>query len=414
MGLRQIPRAAIIGMLICAWTAQAEARITHGPMLGNVLPDSASVWVRTDVPQAVAIEYGDGVTTLLTPQVLTHSVSDFTAQLRLAELVPDTEYHYRLIIDGLMDQAVYVFRSAPPLGHPGAFKFAIFTDSFGNKPAPSFYAAAALDPDLVFVLGDWDYRNPTNLTDMRKMHSGLRGPETPLGNDFFKTMIAKQIPVIKGWDDHDYANNNSSMKVPRRAAALQAFGEYHILGDDNGFPQGIWQHYRYGNVGIYLLDLRSNRDKSWKSRTILGPEQKVWLEDRLLASADDATVRWRIILTSVPFNSTVYKDKDPWTGYPADRSWLINLIQSNAIKNVALVTGDLHKGAIDDGTHSVFPEMLVTIANAGFAGTGKGRWSEGEVHGEGFGWLEVTDTHLTMSARSKNGLVQLQYTVLAE
>ena len=101
-----------------------------------------------------------------------------------------------------------------------------------------------------------------------------------------------------------------------------------------------------------------------------------WLKDGLLTS----TARWKFIFTSVITNRTT-KFPDGWAGYQTEWNSLRDFINTNNIQGVVFISGDLHLGAIDNGTNAGFPEMCVSQPN----GDGRcptschGTWSEGYV-----------------------------------
>ena len=73
--------------------------------------------------------------------------------------------------------------------------------------------------------------------------------------------------------------------------------------------------------------------------------QLQWLKDRLLAS----TATWKVIFTSVVTNLGT-KYPDGWSGFQTEWNDLKTFINSNGIKGVLFISGDLHLGAIDNGT----------------------------------------------------------------
>ena len=75
------------------------------------------------------------------------------------------------------------------------------------------------------------------------------------------------------------------------------------------------------------------------SRKLLGDAQFQWLEAALAGS----TAQWKILGNQVlffPLNGLTLSDT--WDGYKDDRERLLDFIDDHNIKNVALVTGDIH------------------------------------------------------------------------
>ncbi len=84
-------------------------------------------------------------------------------------------------------------------------------------------------------------------------------------------------------------------------------------------------------------------ERSDPSRTMLGAEQLAWLEDGLGSS----TARWAVLanqvaMTPTPF-ATVYS-ADPWDGYVAERTRLLNMLAE--VDSPIVFTGDSHAAAV--------------------------------------------------------------------
>ncbi len=139
-----------------------------------------------------------------------------------------------------------------------------------------------------------------------------------------------------------------------------------------------------------------------------------WLEDSLLASA----AKWKIIFTSVITNPTTKQD-DAWGAYQTEWNALREFINLNNIYGVVFVSGDLHLGAIDNGTEAGFPEMSVTAANqtqTGFCATAaRGIWSEGYYDEDcaGYGLVTVLQNpdRLILQVMDQYGNAKVSYTV---
>jgi alkaline phosphatase D len=206
---------------------------------------------------------------------------------------------------------------------------------------------------------------------MRNMHRDTRDFGTAIGNDFASGLIGLpdtgqvQIPMYLGWDDHDFCSNNADVNCPFAAQSVQAYREYYLWQADNGIDgtngcptASTFQRIDYGRVvSVFIIDARSARDNS--AKTMLGSCQYAWLTQGLLASKST----WKIVLTPVPFNPTV-KTWDAWGAFSAERARFVKFIQKNGIRNLVFFSGDIHSGgALDDGTHSGWPEISVPHAN---------------------------------------------------
>ncbi|HZO16759.1 MAG TPA: alkaline phosphatase D family protein [Polyangiaceae bacterium] len=413
--------------------ALASLRITHGPIVGAVRPDSARIWLRTNGSADVVIEHSADETfanSVKTQPKPTGPGKDFTVKVSLEGIPQNAMRHYRVYLDGKRQGGVRHFKTAPA-SDSASFSFAVLSD-FKEEPAPVLQAVDELKPDLLVFLGDLDHRNPGEaptadeaLKNMRQMHRELLGGATAFGADFQRVVVdrpGRQYPFIHVWDDHDFGINNSDITFEYRHQALSAFDEYFVKASREGedAPRGVWQLQPYGCADLFVLDLRSERDPnnapdlvppdqhsaSFHEKTLLGPQQKAWLEQKLLGS----TKKWKILLSTVPFNPGC-KPYDAWGNFLDERAELVQFIQSHGIGGVVIVSGDIHSGGgIDDGTHSDFPELSVPHANCGgFVDTYKdqpGSWSHGllsGLDGPGFGYLELSPAELRMSVRGKLG-----------
>jgi alkaline phosphatase D len=74
-------------------------------------------------------------------------------------------------------------------------------------------------------------------------------------------------------------------------------------------------------------------------RQLLGAEQEAWLGDRLGKS----TAKWQLLGQQVVVASfPVFFNSDAWDGYPGARERLNVMLETNAAKNVVVLTGDIH------------------------------------------------------------------------
>lgn len=185
----------------------------------------------------------------------------------------------------------------------------------------------------------------------------------------FVPHILRRMAIARQWDDHDAGLNNLDKNYPDWDLTQQVFLEYTPTYPLPSTSPGIWQKFNYAQADFFVLDCRSQRDnwlepegpdKSMLDGNNLGATgQLEWLKSGLLNS----TAVWKIVFTSVVTNPTT-KQNDGWGAYQTEWNALRSFITTNNIKNVVFIAGDLHLGAIDDGTQAGFPEMCVAAANS--------------------------------------------------
>jgi alkaline phosphatase D len=426
----------------CAAFCFAAAVQTDGPVVGAVTQNSARVFVRTDVQAAVEVEYStnsDLTNSKRSLRDFTRSKNDTTTIVQLKSLAADTAYYYRILVDGTPQQtAPYPsFKSFPLAGQAQTFSFAVLADvgNLATKPAPVYKTIAGHAPRFVLQLGDWDHRDPLTLAEKRTMHRDVRGTATSAGADF-KTYLAPIAPLFHVWDDHDYGTDNSDYTLPGKQDSIQAYREYYPAPDLPNPSAGIWQSFTFGQVEFFMLDDRSERtpnsapDDANKSmlngRNIANGvsdpnNQKDWLKNGLRNS----TATWKIITSGVCFNPGC-KPADGWGGYTTEQKEIVKYIQDNNIKNVMILSGDLHSGGgIDNGSNAGIPELSVPNTNmaippegGGMTTTHPGIWSEGILSGTdnpGYGWVTVqtNPASVTLQTVGEDGTVRKELVINA-
>ncbi len=388
--------------------AGADAVLAQGPIAGAVTDTRATIWVRTSGPgQVILLVSTDKNLTDATWSQLKRTVpkKDFTARIKLTNLTPVTTYYYRVVVDGIS-------QTKPPYPHfttfatpgtPTAFRFGITTDfgsigaAKGQKPKlyDTFKNLVRDDPAFVVMGGDFWHNEvdpPWNpaldeqafITQTRSRYAAMYSYSSYLGPyDYFVGKLLPNFALAHFWDDHDIGRNNATKYYRFKNQSLRVLKEFFPTYPMSYY--GDWQRFSYGQADFFILDARSQRDpgsdpdgpdKSMLDGDNLGQDgQWAWLSDNLLNS----TARWKIIFSPVTFNPTMSK-MDAWYGYPSERARLLEFISANNITDVFVISGDSHGGAIDDGTNSGMPEMLVPGPNmkgSCFTSRDTGMWSHG-------------------------------------
>ncbi|MGH7452856.1 MAG: alkaline phosphatase D family protein, partial [bacterium] len=263
--------------------------------------------------------------------------------------------------------------------------------------------------------------NPTNFfsVDIRRVQASYRAKFDSI---YPLQQVLRLTPLDYVYDDHDYANNDASaftapdvaqmqeIPIPPQARLNSIKGYQRLfpgypLANSNG---GIWHKFTFGNADFFMLDMRSQRSPNLNAlrrnpgtgkfefipnnrrhsilagdSTLIGENQRDWLLRELAASQAD----WKFIVTSVPFNrglrraldltlsvqdSSVFIPGfgnvtglfvavsllDKWVGFEQDQEMLLQFLRTNKIKNVIMLSGDLHTAAIDDGANAGLPEIM--------------------------------------------------------
>jgi len=410
--------------------------LTHGPVVGGVTASNANVFLRTSAQATVLLRYGTdpNLTSFAESSAFETSYdSDFTKIVPLTGLAAEQTYYLNPVVNGVPQlSAPYPsFATFPEDGSSRTFKFIVLTDfeTVKNltKTTSTFASAAAESPAFVFLGGDFDHRNPLTINQKRGMFKDLYDPSTAYMSDFVP-LILRKMAIIHQWDDHDAGVNNVDKTYYNWLLDQQVFQEYVPTYPLATAKPGIWQKFSYAQVEGFVLDCRSQRDvetdpddtnKSMLDGNNLGlTGQLSWLENGLLTS----TARWKIIFSSVITNRST-KLNDGWAAYQTEWNSLKSFITSNNIEGVVVVSGDLHLGAIDNGTSAGFPEMCVAKANSetdhgNCATAAEGIWSEGYFENpcSGYGVVSIEENpdRLVLEAVDESGNIQISYTVTGD
>lgn len=367
----------------------------HGVASGDPLTDRVIIWTRvtpdsSQINQTIVVNWqmalDTGMVTVIKSGVaLTDSSMDFTVKVDVTGLNPNTFYFYEFKANNKYSPRGRT--KTAPSGNTDSLRFALV--SCANFEAGLFNVYSNLlqrsDFDAVIALGDYIYeynqggyafnstvnRNwqPANeilsIADYRMRYSTYR-----LDDDLQR--LHQQFPFVIVYDDHEFANDawkngaqnhTTSTEGPwnsRKLCAQKAFFEWLPVRQTSlSNPYQIYRTIRYGNLAeLIMLDTRidgrdlqagtSGATVTSSSRQLLGTTQYSWLTNKL----DSSACKWKILgqqvmmaplsVFGVGFNG------DQWDGYPAERDRIYNHVLTNNIKNMVVITGDIHSSWAND------------------------------------------------------------------
>jgi phosphodiesterase/alkaline phosphatase D-like protein len=271
---------------------------------------------------------------------------------------------------------------------PVSFTFAFGGCARSGSNGAVFDAIRARDPLFFLVLGDFFYGN-IDANDPEEFRSQYeRALSRPA-----QAALYRSTPVDYVWDDHDFGPNDSDSNSSSRSAALETYrglAPHYPLHDS----EAIYHAFSVGRVRFVVTDTRSARTPA----SMLGPRQKVWLKEELLAAKRNRQLA--VWVNSVPWIAAASAGADSWAGYPNERRELASFVARNGIGNLLMLSGDAHMLAIDDGSNNryaidgdrSFPVMHAAALDRRGEVKG-GPYSEGAFGGSGqFGTVSVRDT----------------------
>ena len=365
--------------------------LPQGIVVGDVTSQSALLWLRTDGPTTVQVEWapvaiwdrvskmGIAVAPVVrTPLYTTSQDTDFTLTIPLEGLAPATRYRWYVFAgtkgrEGPSTEARSVARGEFTTLHDAKshapVTFAWSGDLGGQGRCrrgaagyPIFDVMRAQQLDFFLFLGDTMYSDhpcpsppnepgadfrATTLAGYRARHRDQRNAEA-------LRRFLDSVPVYVIWDDHEVRNNfagpfDNQMPIGRQA--LREYWPIRVLSDD---PSRLYRTVRVGaDLEVFILDTRQyrsrNADQDGPAKTMLGERQLQWL----LSGLTESTATWKVIVTTVPLSilkggGTVVPGNDGWaggtdgTGFAHERQVIADCILGQRVKNVVFLAGDVH------------------------------------------------------------------------
>lgn len=385
----------------------------HGVASGDPQTDRVVIWTRiTTNDPSVTVNWKVATDTNMTQVVQqgtasTNASTDYTINVDVNGLQPYTFYYYEFEHNGR-----YSLRGRTrtlPQGAIDSLRFAVVSCSNVAHGLFNGYKILSTRNDFFAVLhlGDYIYeyadgefgsarplQPPTEiltLNDYRQRHSHYK-----LDEDLLR--LHQQYPFIAIWDDHEVANDgwfggaqNHTQGAEgdwfdRKYAGIRAYREWMpIRLPDINDSLRIYRRFDFGDlITMLMLDTRyhgreeqDGTNNNSPTRTILGQQQYNWLTSNLTTN----TGHWQVLGQQVMMGrlgiaGIATLNADQWDGYPAERANLYNHVINNNVRNMVVLTGDIHTSwAMDlphtgyqaNGTNSAGVEYVVpsiTSANS--------------------------------------------------
>ena len=392
-----------------------ETLFSHGVASGDPTSEGVVLWTRVS-PEAgagkVEVFWELSLDTAFAERIQVGTVEtsadrDFTVKVEVESLKAGTTYYYRF--HSLGRQSVVGRTRTTPSGDTARLRIAVVCGS--NVTRGYFHVFRRLaersELDLVVHLGDYFYEygamgfvpsrdhqplhEAKDLTDYRIRYGQYR-----LDADLQE--VHRQHPFVTVWDDHESANNSwkggaenhdegEGSWADRKAASMKAWFEWMPARETA--DGRIFQTLKLGGLAdLIVLDTRLfGRDEQANpndqetiddpNRTILGFEQEEWA----FAELKGSKAKWRLLASQVMLAPLLaggaLLNNDQWDGYPASRDRLVSVIEDEAMKNVVVLSGDIHSSWAneipgegdynpDTGDGSVAVEFVTPAVTSGF------------------------------------------------
>lgn len=385
----------------------ALAPFYHGVASGDPQADRVILWTRVTTDSlSVLVDWrvasDTGMTQILqTGQYITDANRDYTVKVDVSGLQPATTYYYEFSAYGRNSLRGRT-RTLPAGTGVDSLRFAVVSCS---NYAHGFFngyerITSRNDIDAVLHLGDYIYEygdgqfgsarnlDPSTeiltLADYRMRHSHYK-----LDEDLIR--LHQQYPFITIWDDHETANdswyggaqNHTTASegdwFSRKTAGIRSYMEWMPLRMPDVMDSSrIFRRFDFGDLmTLHMLDTRlyareeqSTTTNNSSTRTLLGQTQYNWLTQGILNSP----AKWQVLGNQVmmaPLRVLGQAvNQDQWDGYPAERTRFWDFTRTNNLRNLVVLTGDIHTSWANDlpgtnynattGANSVGVEFVVT------------------------------------------------------
>jgi alkaline phosphatase D len=386
----------------------------HGVASGDPLTDRVIIWTRVTTDTAsLQVKWRVARDTMMQNIVAqgvftTDASRDYTVKVDVTGLQPDTYYYYEFEALGRYSQRGRT--KTTPVGNVANYRIAVVNCS--NYSFGYFNAYDAIrkrnDVDFVIHLGDYIYedglRTGPNAIDTLKRRTFPEYDAYDLVSyrqryawyrlDPSLLELHQQFPMVVIWDDHEFANDafadTSAYHYPatqgtwaaRKETAIRVYKEWIPMREDTSRSNIINFQQKIGNLAdiIYTenriekkdvnssqqgLDLITNVDNlefDTPDKPMHGVRQMEWMSQQL----KNSTATWKVLANQVVFASFVYKQtilglSFPWHSaagwdiYPLERKQILDTINQYNIKNMVVLSGDIHVAMAFDIPNGVTP-----------------------------------------------------------
>ena len=376
-----------------------------GPIIGGVTSTGANLWGRSNAPGRLHAWLGQKADLsdawLAGESVPLDAENGFAGVAPVTGLSPSGHYYYSLGLEMQPPNPALApypeFTTFPQVGQRISFAFA-FGSCFRPESARGgqiFHAIAERrqmdNLRFILLLGDQIYADDylfngigkiaTNLTDYRAVYA------YSFAQPSFRNLLTC-LPAFMTLDDHEVDDDwtwtdpqrtvaqipiwnrlirrlqgrpRIEWQIPRQRVqdALQAYwehqgmhappfvqspaldlqGQYALTPRD---PGSVAYTFAFGAAAFFVLDTRTMRVKSRADRCMLGEGQWNELEKWLLVVKDAYPIKFLVTSCTVFFDMWLDFPRDRWSGFPEDRARLLNFLAAHDIKDVYLLSGDLH------------------------------------------------------------------------
>lgn len=379
----------------------------HGVASGDPLQDGVIIWTRISPEVKLPVieanweiatdkEFGRIVQS---GSYKTSLEKDYTVKIDVKDLKSGTKYYYRF---HALEATSMVGETMTAASDAEELKFAVVSCSNYEFGYFNAYGAVAREENLsaVLHLGDYIYEyEPGRYGDTTIGRINIPSHEIVSLQDYRDRYSLYRLdpdlraahalhPFIAIWDDHEITNNSYKDGAEnhqaeegdyeiRKATARQVYYEWMPIRENE-------EHYRKFSFGeladLVMLDERlagrsqqvdsiSDPALNNEKRSMLGETQFNWFASNLKSSK----AQWKLIGNQVIYSYLDWGyeqfslNMDAWDGYPYEQQKVADLIQSNNIENIIILTGDTHTAWAIEATNDPLESYDPSTSEGAFA-----------------------------------------------
>ena len=342
-GPRDLLRNLVASPEFQKFSTKKNARLIHGPILGDITSTTAKLWMRTDKVSKVTLVFSSTENQHVVEKSAMVNGEGLATLLEIDGLHAETVYTYMLSLDGKPVCEPGTLKTAVEKGNPVHLKIG-FGGGAGYTPwfERMWDTLAQQDFTAFLLLGDNVYIDYPEVPEVQE-YCYYRRQSRP---EFRR--LTRQIPIYAIWDDHDFTVNDGEggPEIEFPSWKRQVWNLFknqwpnpYYGGEDH---PGCWFDFSIGDIDFIMLDCRYYREDPKKVLTpsMLGPFQKAWLKEKL----QESTATFKVIASSVPWaKDTKPGSDDTWDGFPGEREEIFSFIEEHRIEGVIFLSADRHR-----------------------------------------------------------------------
>jgi alkaline phosphatase D len=356
---------AIIAWLLAMLTGHVHAaELMAGPMVGHTTTTSADIWVETDQPANVRVDYWTlaGEDPKLVRRHAEGWTADdypFTGTVTLTGLLPRQRVHYDISVNGhkVRPLTPQTFMTMPDVLHSiEPEEVSAFHVAFGSCLNPStqpmqpiFTEVLQHRPVAFLFLGDINYmpgHSNHYPVDRDTVRYAMAGYHREVRHVPEVRALMASTPSYGIWDDHDFGPNDADRTFAFRHESLEMYRRYWPnAGAGTATTKGVFHAFKIADVEFFMLDDRYHRDPNQAEdrRTMFGDGQMKWLKDGLKSS----TATFKVIANGNSMVVDFHHRHEVWDNFGSERDDFLQWLFDEGINGVFFIVGDWHIGTLN-------------------------------------------------------------------